>query len=581
MSRAIFSRGSRAVFMALFVVFGLASLLLNGCGGGGGGQSGTAPTPQVAQATITVNWPVRPKASQMAPRLVPLAANSITITIMQGTNPIASHTLTRPNGDQAGTSAYTFGDPSAPAGSAYNGLPVGALTATATAYPNADGTGTAQATGFISFVTALGTNVPITIDMGSTIDHLAVTPANPSIAVGVTLALSATARDVYGAMVLTVASKTQWSSSDPAIARVDTNSGVVTGVAEGTTNLTVTDSESGKTGTTGVIVTASGGGAVAYTVTDLGTLPGGNLSYASAINNAGQVVGNSYKGHGTSQAFLYSNGQMQGLGTLPGNTDSFATGINSAGQVVGNVGISSLGALQNISQAFLYSNGTMQGLGTLNGASGINDAGQVVGSANTSAHAFLYSNGRMQDLGTLPGGTSSGASGINNAGQVVGSADIAGGNTHAFLYSSGQMQDLGTLPGDTDSFATGINSAGQMVGKGVITGGAHAFLYSNGKMQDLGTLPGGTSSEASGINDAGQVVGDANADSSAYSYVAFLYSSGRMQDLNTLIPANSGWLLTKATGINASGQICGDGYVNSRPHAFLLTPAAVTAHQRL
>lgn len=437
--------------MALFVVFGLASLLLNGCGGGGGGQSGTAPTPQVAQATITVNWPVRPKASQMAPRLVPLAANSITITIMQGTDPIASHTLTRPNGDQAGTSAYTFGDPSAPAGSAYNGLPVGALTATATAYPNADGTGTAQATGFISFVTALGTNVPITIDMGSTIDHLAVTPANPSIAVGATLALSATARDVYGAMVLTVASKTQWSSSDPAIARVDTNSGVVTGVAEGTTNLTVTDSESGKTGTTGVIVTASGGGAVAYTVTDLGTLPGGNLSYASAINNAGQVVGNSYKGHGTSQAFLYSNGQMQGLGTLPGNTDSFATGINSAGQVVG---------------------------------------------------------------------------------------------------------------------------------KGVITGGAHAFLYSNGKMQDLGTLPGGTSSEASGINDAGQVVGDANADSSAYSYVAFLYSSGRMQDLNTLIPANSGWLLTKATGINASGQICGDGYVNSRPHAFLLTPAAVTAHQR-
>lgn len=446
MNRAIFRHGG----LAFFVIFGLASLLLNGCGGGG--QSSAPPAAQVAQATITVNWPARPKASQMAPRLVPLAANSITITIMQGTNPIAMHTLSRPNGDQAAISTYTFGDPSASGGSANNSLPVGALTATATAYPNADGTGTAQATGFITFVTALGTNVPITIDMGSTIDHLAVTPANPSIAVGATIALSATARDVYGAMVLTVASKTQWSSSNPAIARVDTNSGVVTGVAEGTTNLTVTDSESGKTGTTGVIVTASGGGAVAYTITDLGTLPGGNASYATAINNTGQVVGNSYKGHGTSQAFLYSNGQMQGLGTLPGNTDSFATGINSAGQVVG---------------------------------------------------------------------------------------------------------------------------------KGVIAGvGAHAFLYSNGKMQDLGTLPGGTSSEAIGINDAGQVVGDANADSSAYSYVAFLYSSGKMQDLNTLIPANSGWLLTKATGINASGQICGDGYVNSRPHAFLLTPVAVTAHQR-
>ena len=417
MNRAIFRHGG----LAFFVIFGLASLLLNGCGGGG--QSSAPPAAQVAQATITVNWPARPKASQMAPRLVPLAANSITITIMQGTNPIAMHTLSRPNGDQAAISTYTFGDPSASGGSANSSLPVGALTATATAYPNADGTGTAQATGFITFVTALGTNVPITIDMGSTIDHLAVTPANPSIAVGATIALSATARDVYGAMVLTVASKTQWSSSNPAIARVDTNSGVVTGVAEGTTNLTVTDSESGKTGTTGVIVTASSGGAVAYTITDLGTLPGGNASYATAINNTGQVVGNSYKGHGTSQAFLYSNGQMQGLGTLPGNTDSFATGINSAGQVVGNVGISSLGVLQNISQAFLYSNGTMQGLGTLNGASGINDAGQVVGSTSGSNHAFLYSNGKMQDLGTLPGGTSSGASGINNAGQVVGDAN--------------------------------------------------------------------------------------------------------------------------------------------------------------
>ena len=57
-------------------------------------------------------------------------------------------------------------------------------------------------------------------------------------------------------------------------------------------------------------------------------------------------------------------------------------------------------------------------------ASGINDAGQVVGRSITAAgayHAFITGpNGvGMTDLGTLGGGYSD-ASGINDAGQVVG-----------------------------------------------------------------------------------------------------------------------------------------------------------------
>ncbi|TLY41301.1 MAG: hypothetical protein E6K61_05510 [Nitrospirae bacterium] len=282
---------------------------------------------------------------------------------------------------------------------------------------------------------------------------------------------------------------------------------------------------------------------------NLGTLPGGRVSFAYAINDAGQVVGVSEGGSG---AFLWQNGVMTDLGTL-GGASSSASGINQAGQIVG---ISNNASGE--SHAFMWDNGTMTDLGTLPGdyyseAYGINDAAQVVGYSFDSGrtyHAFLWQAGTMTDLGNLGVAYYTVAWAINDAGQVVGGSSPAYGVEHAFLWSGGGMQDLGTL-GGAASEARAINDEDEVVGWSLnASGAAHAFLWQNGTMTDLGTLPGGYASYAYGINDAGQVVGISE-DSSGLRH-AFLWSAGTMTDLGTL-----GGCCSEARGTNDAHQVVG------------------------
>jgi len=320
-----------------------------------------------------------------------------------------------------------------------------------------------------------------------------------------------------------------------------------------------------------------------YAIHDLGVLPGDYHPGGRAINAVGDAVGLSYGSaddyiHG----ILWKDGTATYLGDLGGG-QSYATAINDAGRVVGSSCKYPGDAPPacNFYYGFVWKNGTMSSLPTLfyggtTGATGINDGGQVVGSASAPPygydHAALWENGNVTDLGTL-GGYYSGATAINDAGQVVGSGTTEGNSpTHPFLWADGVMTDLGTL-GGPNAFAKGINDAGQIVGYSEVACNGcshypvHAFLWADGAMTDLGTL-GGENSYAYGISDAGRIVGgsfDANG-----LLRAFVWQDGTMADLGTL-----GGNYGSAYAINQAGQIVGESSDPSENlHAVVWTTSA-------
>lgn len=184
------------------------------------------------------------------------------------------------------------------------------------------------------------------------------------------------------------------------------------------------------------------------TLTDLG--PG----EAEAINTSGQIAGDSA---GTEAAVWQPDGTVTLLGFLPGETDSRAFAINDAGQVVGNAYTT---VPQYALHAFLFSNGQMTDIDTFDSqaswAFGINSNGVVVGmftpsSTSMAYDAFVYLGGSMMDLNKLiPAGsglTLMQANGINDAGEIVGQAQSnSDGSVHGFLLTPVAPQVTGISP---------------------------------------------------------------------------------------------------------------------------------------
>jgi probable HAF family extracellular repeat protein len=313
------------------------------------------------------------------------------------------------------------------------------------------------------------------------------------------------------------------------------------------------------------------------TVIDLGNVE------ATAINDAGQVVGRFRTAEGTTHAFITGPDGvgMRDLGTLGGlgRGESYARGINDAGQVVGESSTA-----EGKSHAFITGpDGVgMMDLGTLGGqgyshASGINDAGQVVGYSTAPEgayyHAFVTGPDGigMRDLGTL--GRDSLALDINNSGRVVGyyyfptQGDPIGEEPRGFITGPDGvgMRDLGPR------FAWTINDAGQVLGE------SHSGSFITGPdgmgMRDLSSLGYGFD-----INNAGQVAGRSRGGgggSEGASSVLVTGPNGEgIVDLNWLdLPQTLS--LQAAFGINDTGQIVVIASAVPEPEAYALLLAGL------
>src|SRR2546427_2200317 len=228
--------------------------------------------------------------------------------------------------------------------------------------------------------------------------------------------------------------------------------------------------------------------------TALPPFPGGYSSYATGVNNLGQVVGWAENGvhHPTCDpsfqilqfraAISQPDSTMQELPPLPGDSTSAATAINDLDQVVGISG----------------------------------DCGIAVGGVS-ARHAVLWQNGVPIDLGNIGGDAWNTPTAINNHGTIIGFANTAPGTARtfeAFIWTqAGGMKSLGKIAGDLRSTANGINEKGEIVG--LSRGGPFLFravLWQNNKLTDMNslTVPGSPFLLLAGdIDQKGHIVGEA------------------------------------------------------------------------
>lgn len=326
-----------------------------------------------------------------------------------------------------------------------------------------------------------------------------------------------------------------------------------------------------------------------WTIRDLGTLPGGGLSTANAINNGGVIAGQAGNSSGIMRAVWWDTaGVIHEIATpvVPGRF-SAAQGINNKGLIVGRMGTTTSEA-----HAFKWYLGTLTDLtaGTRSIAFAISSSSHIAGqwtdgSTPPKHFAAVWGSGAPGTPTLLSGlgGFVDFASDIVDAPVIAGTSAFAGSplRRRATLWISGSTRNLGTLGGN-NSYGRGLlvgtwpdpgESSIYVVGESETIPGSfdsHAFIYNLGIMRDIGTLPGCTTTIAYAINRLQNVVGTCNAGGSPIR--AWLWNGTSMVALDSLLPPGSGWELNVAYDINDLGKIVGYGYHNGYTRAFVMTP---------
>jgi hypothetical protein len=311
-----------------------------------------------------------------------------------------------------------------------------------------------------------------------------------------------------------------------------------------------------------------------YAVTDLG------LGTAIVgINNSGEVLAYDVSNR---VAVYRKDGWIRELDLFPtlATTCSFvpvefplsliAGGINNHGAVVFDAHPRNGPTGGSPNCIVIYSDNALQlqaMLGEGGEATGINDAGQIVGQATDSVGLVGF--GPECDFAN--GGNFIDAVAINDSEQILGRA--VGG---AELCTNGVWHPISVPKGAADTMiATAINNKGEVVGYNEFTSPSRAILYSSGTSHYLETFPGGANPRPQSINVHGQVVGTSG---DVTASVNFLYDAGKMYELAPLISATDPYKnlvagLSGSASINDAGVIASAGTDPSGAvHLYILTP---------
>ena len=245
--------------------------------------------------------------------------------------------------------------------------------------------------------------------------------------------------------------------------------------------------------------------------------------------------------------------------------------------------------------------GTLGGKNSWTNYGGINDRGEAVGFAETSApdpngedmcgfrtkltcRPFLWRDGHMTALPTL-GGNNGQAAAINNREQIVGISETAVQDSgcspskpviSAAFWERGEVRPLPTVAGDTDGFVQGINDRGQAVGSsGNCSNIAiHAVLWENDTAVELPGL-GRTGNDAYAINDHGQAVGYVTSPDGTTIFPTVWLDGARGAPTSLGILPGDGAAF--ATGINNRGQVVGSTFnAIGWSHGFLWQDGVLT-----
>ncbi|GAB4454128.1 MAG: hypothetical protein OHK0029_08350 [Armatimonadaceae bacterium] len=207
---------------------GLLASLLTGCGGGGGGNTGSSGESR-GQMEVRLSW-----AERRGGRQAPADASSVRVAVKEPSGRVlVERLLVRPSVSASVTVER------------FDSLPQTTVLIEATAFPHANGTGTAQARATSQVTVLAGRSTTLNLSLESTVERVAILPDTIPLT-GQPVLIHAAAYDRAGNQVLT--SQWDWQNSNPLAVSLQPqgNAAVVRAVGPGNATITLIETQSGE-----------------------------------------------------------------------------------------------------------------------------------------------------------------------------------------------------------------------------------------------------------------------------------------------------------------------------------------------